>query len=56
MKKKLTQQPTARGIFLRFGGIHEYRLVEATPQITELTVEQQVNLEVLGERYQKIYS
>ncbi|MXQ69443.1 hypothetical protein, partial [Aeromonas caviae] len=36
MKKKPTQQPTARWIFLRFGGIHEYRLGEAPPQVTEL--------------------
>lgn len=56
MKKKPTQQPTARWIFLRFGGIHEYRLGEAPPQVTELTGDQQIILEVLGERYRQIYS
>ena len=49
-------QPTARWIFLRFGGIHEYRLGEAPPQVTELTGDQQIILEVLGERYRQIYS
>jgi hypothetical protein len=46
----------ARWIFLCFGGIHEYRLGEAPPQVTELTGDQQVILEVLGGRYRKIYS
>ena len=41
---------------LRFGGIHEYRLGEAPPQVTELTGDQQIILEVLGERYRQIYS
>ena len=50
------QQPTARWIFLRFGGIHEYRLGEAPPLVTELTGDQQIILEVLGERYRQIYS
>ena len=55
--KKPTQQPTARWIFLRFGGIHEYRLGEAPPQVAaELTGDQQIILEVLGERYRQIYS
>jgi len=56
MKKKPTQQPTARWIFIRFGGIHEYCLGEAPPQVTELTKDQQTILEVLGERYRQIYS
>ena len=56
MKKKPTQQPTARWIFLRFGGIHEYRLGDAPPQVTEITGDQQIILDVLGERYRQIYS
>ncbi|MFQ2665476.1 hypothetical protein ACK3ZL_20545, partial [Aeromonas caviae] len=36
--------------------IHEYRLGEAPPQVTELTGDQQIILEVLGERYRQIYS
>lgn len=56
MKKKPTQKPTARWIFLRFGGVHEYQLGEAPPQVTGLTVDQQIILDVLGERYRQIYS
>ncbi len=56
MKKKPTQRPTARWIFLRFGGIHEYLLGDTPAQITELTGDQQIILEVLGERYRQIYS
>ena len=56
MKKKPTQRPTARWIFLRFGGIHEYRLGESPPHVTELTKDQHIILTVLGERFQQIYS
>ena len=56
MKKKPTQKPTARWVFLCFTGIHEYRLGEAPPQVTGLTAEQQTILDVLGERYRQIYS
>lgn len=56
MKKKPTQKPTARWIFLRFGGVHEYQLGEAPPQVTGLTADQQIILDVLGERYRQIYS
>ncbi|MGL4733991.1 MAG: IS1634 family transposase, partial [Enterovibrio sp.] len=56
MKKKPTQKPTARWIFLRFGGIHEYRLGAAPPQVTGLTADQQIIIDVLGEPYRQIYS
>lgn len=56
MKKKPTQKPTARWVFLCFGGIHEYSMGEAPPQVTGLTVDQQCILAVLGDRYQQIYS
>ena len=51
MKKKPTQKPTARWIFVRFSGVHEYQLAEAPPQVTRLTADQQIILEVLGDQY-----
>ena len=56
MKKKPTQKPTARWIFICFSGVHEYSLGEAAPQVAGLTADQQTILDVLGERYRHIYS
>lgn len=56
MKNKLRQNPTARWVFLCFSGIHEVSMGGAPPMITDITERQEVIIEVLGERYEKIYS
>jgi transposase len=56
MKNKLGQNPTARWVFLCFSGIHEVSMGGAPPRVTDITERQEVIIEVLGERYEKIYS
>ena len=52
-EKETDPAMTAR-LDLCVGGIREYRLGEAPPQVT-LTGDQQIILEVLGERYRQIF-
>ena len=56
MKKKPTQKPTARWIFLCFGGIHEYSLGGEPAQVTDINTVQETIIDVLGPRYRQIYS
>lgn len=56
MKKKPTRKPTARWIFLCFSGIHEYSVAGFPPQVTRLNPVHQTIVDVLGERYGRIYS
>ena len=56
MKRKPTQSPTARWVFLCFSGLHELRVGDAPPIIVNLQERQQTILAVLGERYRQIYS
>jgi len=56
MKRKPTQSPTARWVFLCFSGLHELRVGDAPPIIVNLQERQHTILAVLGERYRQIYS
>jgi transposase len=56
MKRKPTQSPTARWVFLSFSGLHELRVGDAPPIIVNLQERQHTILTVLGERYRQIYS
>jgi transposase len=56
MKKKPSQNPTARWVFLCFSGIHELTVGDETPLIVNLQSPQQTILTALGDRYQAIYS
>ncbi len=56
VKKKPTQKPTARWIFLCFGGIHEYSLGSEPAQVTDINTVQETIIDVLGPRYRQIYS
>ena len=56
MKKKPSQNPTARWVFLCFGGVHEVVMGNAPPVVTDITEPQQVIIEILGELYRRIYS
>lgn len=56
MKKKPSQTPTARWVFLCFSGIHELSVDDAPPLIVNLQGAQQTIIEALGERYRVIYS
>ena len=56
MKKKPTQTPTARWVFLCFGGIHEFALGDTPPQIANLNAVHHTIIEVLGDGYRQIYS
>ena len=50
------QSPTARWVFLCFGGIHELRVAEAPPMVLGVNAHQRVILDCLGEAYQRVYS
>ena len=56
MKKQPGQSPTARWVFLCFGGIHELRVAEAPPMVLGVNAHQRVILDCLGEAYQRVYS
>ena len=56
MKKKPTHRPTARWIFLCFGGIHEFSLGEAPPQVAGLNPVHHTIIDILGDRYRRVYS
>lgn len=56
MKKKPSQNPTARWVFLCFSGIHELSVDDAPALIINLQGAQQTIIEALGERYRAIYS
>ena len=56
MKKKPSQKPTARWVFLCFSGIHEVSIGDSPPVITDKQERQQVIIDVLGTLYQEIYS
>lgn len=56
MKKKPSQHPTARWVFLCFSGIHEVSLGDSPPVITDKQERQQVIIDILGKLYQQIYS
>lgn len=56
MKKKPSQNPTARWVFLCFSGVHELQVGGAPPLIVNLVDRQRVILQCLGERYSEIYS
>ena len=56
MKKKPSQNPTARWVFLCFTGIHEVSMGSAPPMITDIQERQQTIIDVLGKLYRKIYS
>ncbi|MFQ2422442.1 hypothetical protein ACK311_16345, partial [Aeromonas caviae] len=54
--RRNTQKPTARWIFLCFGGIHEYSLGGEPAQVTDINTVQETIIDVLGPRYRQIYS
>lgn len=56
MKKKPCQNPTARWVFLCFSGLHELTVGEGPPLVVNLQPRQQVIIDVLGERYRRLYS
>jgi transposase len=56
MKKKPTRKPTTRWSFLCFSGIHEYRVAGSPPRVTNLNPVHQTIVDILGERYGRIYS
>ena len=56
IKKKPSQNPTARWVFLCFTGIHEVSMGSAPPMITDIQERQQTIIDVLGKLYRKIYS
>ncbi|MGL9721738.1 MAG: IS1634 family transposase, partial [Symbiopectobacterium sp.] len=56
MKKKPTQKPTARWVFLCFFGIYEFSIGDRSPQVSNLNSIHKTIVDVLGERYRRIYS
>jgi transposase len=56
MKRKPTQNPTARWVFQCFGGIHALQVDGGPPIIVGLQPVHNTLIEILGERYQRIYS
>ena len=56
MKKKPTQNPTAKWVFSCFTGIHELRVGEDIKVILNLNDRQKIILDCLGERYWGVYS
>ncbi|MBG6240324.1 MAG: IS1634 family transposase [Candidatus Symbiopectobacterium sp. Clec_Harlan] len=56
MKKKPTQKPTARWVFLCFFGIYEFSIGDRPPQVSNLNSVHKTIVDVLGERYRRIYS
>ena len=56
MKNKPGQKPTARWVFQRFIGISEARLGSSPPVLTDIKAHHKVIIDVMGERYRKIYS
>ncbi len=56
MKKKGTQNPTARWVFHCFNGIDELSLSNNSPLITGIKDHQATVINVLGENYAEIYS
>ena len=55
MKKKPTQTPTARWVFIRFMGIHELTLADTAPLITGIRDCASTVIDVLGDTYRQIY-
>ena len=55
MKKKTTQKPTARWVFLTFEGIHHLKMGE-TDIIVGLEPHHQLLIEILGPNYASFYS
>ena len=56
MKKKPTQNPTAKWVFSCFAGVHELRVGEDTKVILNLNERQKIILNCLDERYWGVYS
>ena len=56
MKNKPGQKPTARWVFQRFIGISEARLGSSPPVLTDIKAHHKVIIDVMGERYRRIYS
>jgi transposase len=56
MKRKPTKNPTTRWVFQCFGGIHALQVDSGPPMVIGLQAMHNTIIEVLGERYQRIYS
>jgi transposase len=56
MKKKPTQQPTAKWVFWCFIGIHELSVGQEVKGILNINNRQRIILDCLGEKYWAIYS
>jgi len=56
MKKKFTQQPTARWVFFCFQGIHRVSIDNQTELVTNLADRHRVILDCLGKPYWQFYS
>jgi len=56
MKKKPSQSPTARWVFQCFEGVTVLYLDGSPPMVVNLKERQQIIIDMLGDKYQKIYS
>ena len=56
MKKKPTQNPTAKWVFWCFIGVHELNVDAESKMVINITARQRIILDCLGERYWGIYS
>ena len=56
MKKKPSQTPTARWVFLCFTGIHELRMCSSSTMVTDIREQHVIIIKALGELYEEFYS